>query len=345
MRKEKKNSKKLQIPKPKKLAGEKLSRYVQQLFEEKGKEASENAKKAILEEAERIRYEPVKEALRYLASYWTDTTRPALLSIACEAAGGSPNAADPIAAPLALICEAVDLHDDIIDQSVKKKNHLTLYGKFGKDLTLLIGDALLFKGFTMLNEAKPQIPHGKMKKILYLMKTLFFELGEAETLEMSFKHRLDVKPKEYLSMVRGKAADFEAYMRISAILANASKRETEALAGYGRILGILAILGDDSSDVFDSNELVNRVSNEALPFPILLALEKAKLRDEIMPALRKGEITRKDAKHILDLIHSKGIFETTGKYMRDYIREGEKLVKNIKDGNTLRLILESTYPE
>jgi geranylgeranyl pyrophosphate synthase len=345
MRKAKKNRKKLQTLRPKRLVGEKLSQYVQQLFEQKGKEASEAAKKAILEEAERIRYEPVKEALKYLASYWTDTTRPALLSIACEAVGGSPKAADPIAAPLALICEAVDLHDDIIDQSVKKKNHLTLYGKFGKDLTLLIGDALLFKGFTMLNEAESQIPNGKMKKILHIMKTLFFELGEAETLELSFKHRLDVKPDEYLSMVRGKAADFEAYMRISAILANASEKETEVLAGYGRILGMLAILGDDNSDVFDSNELMNRVSNEALPFPILLALHNVKLRGEILSVLQKREITRKDAKRILDLLHSKGIFETTGKYMRDYIGEGKELVKDIKDGNTLRLILESTYPE
>jgi geranylgeranyl pyrophosphate synthase len=345
MRKEKKNSKRLQTPRPKKLAGEKLSRYVQHLFEQRGKKASETAKKAILEEAETIKYEPVKEALRYLASYWTDTTRPALLSIACEAAGGNPKAADPIAAPLTLICEAVDLHDDVIDQSVKKKNHLTLYGKFGKDLTLLMGDALLFKGFTMLNEAEPRIPHEKMQTILHVMNDLFFELGEAETLEMSFRHKLDLKPDRYLSMAKGKAADFEAYMRISAILANASEKETEALARYGRILGILAILGDDNSDVFDSNELMNRVSNEALPFPILLALEKAKLHDEILPVLRKGEITRTDANHILDLIDSKGIFETVGKYMKDYIREGKELVKDIKDGNTLRLILESTYPE
>jgi geranylgeranyl pyrophosphate synthase len=338
-------SKNPQTQKPKKLTGEKLSRYVQQLFEQRGKEASEAARKAILEEAERRRYEPVKEALRYLAGYWRDTTRPALLSIACEAVGGNPKAADPIAAPLTLICEAVDLHDDVIDQSVKKKNHLTLYGKFGKDLTLLIGDALLFKGFKMLNEAEPRISHGKMQTILCVVKDLFFELGEAETLEMSFKYRLDVKSDEYLSMVKGKAADFEAYMRISAMLANASERETKALAQYGRILGILAILGDDNSDMFDSNELMNRVSNEALPFPVLLALEKIKLRDEILPVLRKGKITRTDADHILDLIDSKGIFETVGKYMKDYIREGKEMLKDIKDSDTFRLILESTYPE
>lgn len=344
MSKKRRHNKKLLTPKREKLTTEKLSQYVLQLFEERGKEASETAKKAILEEAEEIEYAPVREALRYLAGYWVDTTRPALLSIACEAVGGDPNAANPIAAPLTLICEAVDLHDDIIDQSVKKKNHLTLYGKFGKDITMLIGDALLFKGFTLLNEAETEISHEKMEAILRITKNLFFELGEAEALEISFRRRLDVRVEDYLSMVRRKAADFEAYMRISATLANASKKETETLAQYGRILGVLVILGDDNSDMFDTNELANRIANEALPFPILLALENEKLRKKLLPVLQKRKVTKKEADGILGLVYSAGIFETTGAHLKNLINEGKRLLRNVTNSKIATLVLESTYP-
>lgn len=74
------------------LSGEELSRFVSQLFEERGRKAFEKARASILEEANKLECETTREALRFFASYWTDTTRPALLSIACEALGGDPDA-------------------------------------------------------------------------------------------------------------------------------------------------------------------------------------------------------------------------------------------------------------
>lgn len=121
MSKKKRQAKTSQAPKREKLASKKLSHHIQQLFEERGREAFEIARHAILKEAEEMEYRPLQEALRYLASYWIDTTRPALLSIACEAVGGDPDATKPVAISLTLICEAADIHDDVIDQSVRKK--------------------------------------------------------------------------------------------------------------------------------------------------------------------------------------------------------------------------------
>ncbi|MBS7632732.1 polyprenyl synthetase family protein, partial [Candidatus Bathyarchaeota archaeon] len=244
------------------LSGKELSRFVRETFYKRGIKAFEAAKKAVLEEADKLESPTVKQALHFFVSYWKDTTRPALLSIACESLGGDPAATSPVAVPLILVCGAVDIHDDIIDQSKTKRNHLTLYGKFGKEIALLVGNALLFKGFAMLCEDKTTIQPKQKEAIIKIIKNLFFELGDAEALELPLRGKKNLSPNEYLSLVRKKAADFEAYMRVSAVLANASKQEVEALGEYGRILGMLVVLGDDNADVLDPAELVNRIRNE-----------------------------------------------------------------------------------
>jgi octaprenyl-diphosphate synthase len=331
--------------KHKELKGERLSRYVQSLFEKRGEEAFESARNAILEEANRLESKTIHDAFNYLLSYWTDTTRPALLSIACEAIGGDPGATKPIAVSLVLICEAVDLHDDIIDNSVTKGDHLTVYGKFGKEVAMLVGDALLFKGFALLYAIEKEMANTRMEAIIKTVRESFFELGDAEVLELSFKNRTDVRVEDYLAVVRKKAADVEAYLRISAIVGNASPEETEALAKYGRILGMLIILGDDNFDMLHPMEMVNRVENESLPLPMLYALQDPSLKARLAPILAKERISKKDANTILNLVYSAGIFDYVGTYLRKLINEGTESLKHIRNRESLRAIIESTYPE
>lgn len=331
----------------KRLTGEELSEYIAKLFEERGKKALEITRKIINDEIARLSCEEAREALKYfMSTKLKDTTRPSLLSIACEALGGEPEKTTPIAVPLILISGAVDVHDDIIDQSIARKGKLTLYGKFGRDIALLIGDALLFKGFILLCEASKKFPPEKIGTIFELVKDLFFELGEAEAYELSLRKREAIKIEEYIELVKRKAADFEAYMRISALLAEASNKETEALGKYGRLLGMLIILGDDNADMLDPSEVINRVRNEVLPLPIIYALHKPHLRRKIVTFLRKKKMTRKDAEEISDMIYKAGVFDDIEKkFVLKFISDAKNALKNIKNKKLLIQVLESTYPK
>jgi len=334
-------------PKKKKPSGEELSLYIKRTFEKRGKKALEIARQTISEEETKLKSKEAREALHYfMNSYWNETTRPALLSIACEALGGDPDMTTPIATPLILISGAVDIHDDIIDQTKSKRNHMTVYGKFGKDIALLVGDALLLKGFTLFHEAHKKIQLERADALFQLIKESFYELGDAESLELSLKKRImNVKVEEYLEFVHKKAADFEAYMRISALLANASTKETEALGRYGRILGILVILGDDNFDMLDPSEMVNRIRNEVWPLPLIYALQKSYLKKKLIPLLQKGKLTTKDAENIFDLVYVSGIFDDIESYFKKFVAEAKRNLRFIKNNILLTQILESTYPK
>jgi geranylgeranyl diphosphate synthase type I len=279
---------------------EEMMEQVQKILEERGRKALEIARKTVLEEE--IECREVREALEYFMNeYWQDTARPALLSLACEAVGGDPDITTSIAIPMTLISGAIDIHDDIIDQSKSKWSRPTVYGKFGKNVALLVGDALLFKGLTLLHKSvKKGIPTEKIVVISDIIKKTFFELGDAEAIELQFRGRIDVLSDEYLRVVRKKAADVEAHTRISSILGNGTQKEIEALSAYGRLLGMMMILNDDLADMLDFDEFVNRIKNEHLPLQVIYALEKSRDKREINLILRKKKKTKSDVKKILN---------------------------------------------
>ena len=145
-----------------------LVKQVKALLWGRGQEALEIAKQALLQE--KVEFVPLQVALRYfMEEFWVDVLHPALISLACEAVGGSTDATTQIGAAVVLLAGGADVHDDIIDQSTIKDTKPTVFGKFGKDIAILVGDALLFKGLYMLHEACEQLPENQKSGGWYII--------------------------------------------------------------------------------------------------------------------------------------------------------------------------------
>jgi geranylgeranyl diphosphate synthase type I len=318
---------------------------VQKIFRKRGIKALEMARKEILEE--KIEYKQVKEAITYFVmKYWHDLARPSLLSMTCEAVGGDPEATIPVAVPMILISGAIDIHDDIIDQSRTKDGRPTIYGKYGKDIALLVGDAFLFKGFTLLNHlygVKDLSP--KMATIIDIIKDMFFELGNAEAMELPLRGRTDISPSDYLRIVRKKAADVEAHTKISVVVGGGSKQEIEALSNYGRLLGMLLILRDDWIDLMTPEETRSRIKRECLPLPLLYSLQNLNAKPQVLSILKKSVITRKDVQTILEIIYKSGGQKQFEKLLQELKEKASEELRTIKcPVEGLSLLLEATIP-
>jgi geranylgeranyl diphosphate synthase type I len=321
---------------------EEITKQLMKLLHERGKEALELARKTVLEE--KIESEEAQEALKYfITECWRDVTRPGLLSLVCESVGGNPKNTTPVAVAITLISGAIDIHDDIIDQSETKGSRPTVYGKFGKDITLLVGDALLFKGFTALYKAVEKgVPAEKIAEISDIIKQTFFELGDAEALELQFRGRTDVTPEDYLRVVRKKAADVESYTRIGAILGDGSEEEIEALGEYGRLHGMLAILRDEMIDMFDLEETVHRTKNEHLSLAVVYALQNPEMNSTLCSLLKKTA-TVKDAEKLSMLVDQAGGFAKLEERMNKLANKAYNQIENIKcNRNHLKLLVRAT---
>jgi geranylgeranyl diphosphate synthase type I len=316
-----------------------MMNQVQRIFEERGKKPLEMARNTVLKE--KIESKEVQDALHYfMTEYWHDVARPALLSLVCEAVGGDPDVTVPIAIPMSLISGAIDIHDDIIDQSKTKGERFTVFGKFGKNIALLVGDALIFKGFNTLYEAVEQgVSAQKIAVVTNIIKQTFFELGDAEALEIQFRGRTDVSPEEYILTVRKKAADVEAHTRISAMLGDASQEQIQTLGEYGRLLGMLIILRDEMIDILDQEELVHRIRKEHLPLPLIYALQDSKIKSQFYKIVENNELTAEDYQKVLSMVVNAGGFDFVDVVMQKLVSEAIEKVKNVKKNRNYLIVV------
>jgi len=258
------------------------------------------AKQLIL--SEKVECKEINEAFKYYAENWYDYIHPGLISIACEAVNGNPDDTVQVQVAMLLLAAAVDLHDDVIDESKTKYGKPTVFGKFGKEIALLVGDAFLIRAFTQLHKLDKQISKKKIDAIWNIINNQIFELGDAEALEASLKSNVNISPEDYLHIINKKVSSLEAHMRIGAIIGNAKQDEIDMLGDYGRTIGTLMIIRDDFIDIYEPEELQNRMKNELLPLPILYAFRNSRVKKSIMSILSEPKISDKDTGKIVGIL-------------------------------------------
>lgn len=252
-------------------------------------------------QAEKIDYPKLRAALEHYLMHWRDFTHPGFFSIACEAVGGDPDEFVPTQAAIAMMAAAFDVHDDIIDKSKVKHKVPTVYGKFGAEMALLLGNAFLIEGFKLFVDSTASLPKEKGKRALETLKKLMFEVGNAHALEVGLKERKNVAPDDYMEIIEMKAAGIEADLALGALFGGGKAAEVEVLAKLGRILGILGTLREEFIDVFDIEELCQRIAVQDLPLPLLFTMQDQKARGKVMNIISKTKITESDVAELVDV--------------------------------------------
>jgi geranylgeranyl pyrophosphate synthase len=278
----------------------KLIQQVHRILEERSEKALEIAKQEVLRE--KMKCKEINDAFEHYTRSWSDATHPGLLSIACEAVGGDVDKSIPMQVVMLLLTAAIDIHDDIVDESQTKYGRPTVLARFGKEIALLVGDAFLMKALLHLHKLEAQFSKRKMDAIWNLIGSRFFELGDAEALEASLKGRMDISPEDSFQILKMKASTFEAHMRIGAIIGGGEQDVVDLLGNYGRTLGILLSIREDFIDVFEPDELLNRTRNECLPLPMLYAFKNPQTKKIILNYLSKQRISDKDAEKIVETV-------------------------------------------
>ena len=170
---------------------QKKAKLVVAELQERSEKGLALASKILLEE----KMEPPKlrKACKYYVDNWHGFYHSGLFSMACEAVGGNPDDSLAAQAAVAILAAAFDLHDDILDKSkMSKYESPTIFGKFGIETALLLGDAFLIEGFKILVDSLTNIPEENRKQALQSTKDLLFEVGNAHSLEIYTKQSKNI---------------------------------------------------------------------------------------------------------------------------------------------------------
>jgi geranylgeranyl pyrophosphate synthase len=277
-------------------------------FTKRSKKGLEFAKQTL--QAETI-YDPkVHEALCYYLANWENFSQPGLFSAACEAVGGNPDSVIPVQASIAMMVAAFDIQDDIIDKSKEKHNKPTTYGKFGPEIAILLGNAFLLEGLKMFADSAALLPDGKGKEALEILKNLLFEVGNAHGLELGFRESKSTNLNDYLRIFEMKSASIEADICLGALFGGAGEVEIKVAAKLGRILGKLIMLREEFVDIFEIEELTQRIAIQDLPLPIIAAMQEEDTKRMVLKILSKPNKTDNDVRALLKVtLKSKPVIE------------------------------------
>ncbi|MGD0495799.1 MAG: polyprenyl synthetase family protein [Candidatus Bathyarchaeia archaeon] len=306
----------------------KQSKILVEELKRRSKKPLEFAKKTIL--AEKIEYRQLREALEHYILHWNDFTHSGSFSIACEGVGGNLTAGTRVQAAITMIAAALDIHDDVIDKSEMKHGLPTVFGKFGCDIALLLGNAFLVEGFSLLAESTSDLPQEKIEEIRAILKRALFEVGNGHALELNLRERTSANLEEYIGIFRMKAASIEADFRIGAILGNGTRSEIDAMAKYGRILGTLTQLREEFIDIFEVEELNQRIRSEYLPLPILVAMQDSESKERIQELTSRGRVRNSNVDELIRIVFKSRSVEKLRGTMEKLVAESISFTSTIE---------------
>ena len=154
--------------------------------------------------------------------------------------------ANSAAAAIELIHNFSLVHDDIQDNSDKRRGRNTVWVNWGAPMAINVGDAL----FVIANQAILDLAEYYLAEVVIkaagILNNNCLDLTSGQFLDMSYEERNDLGIDEYWPMVGGKtSALLAACTHIGALLGNASEAEQEAYRLFGWHLGLAFQVQDD----------------------------------------------------------------------------------------------------
>ena len=234
--------------------------------------------------AESVPPPTIHKAMRYSIFAGGKRIRPVLCLAACEAVGGTPAAAMPLACAVECIHTYSLIHDDLpaMDDDDLRRGKPTNHKVFGEGIAVLAGDALLTEAFALVARSQPpkRYPVRVLVSDLALAAgSLRLIAGQVQDLENEERHAsLDEVKTTHLNKT---AALITTSIRLGAMAGNASPSELKRLTRYGQDLGLAFQVIDDILDATSTKEIMGKSvradeKNNKSTFPTVLGLDKSR---------------------------------------------------------------------
>jgi octaprenyl-diphosphate synthase len=213
----------------------------------------------------------VRQVAEYIVASGGKRLRPALLLLACGAAGYRGDSRFQLAAVVEFIHTATLLHDDVVDESELRRGRPTANAAFGNAASVLVGDFLYSRAFQMMVEADDM-------RVMRVLADATNTIAGGEVLQLMGSHDPEVDEARYLEVIRRKTAKlFEASARLGAVLARSAPPLEEGLADYGMHVGTAFQLIDDVLDYSGDAESIGKTLGDDLAegkptLPLIYAL-------------------------------------------------------------------------
>lgn len=254
--------------------------------------------------------------------------RGLLVLTTAEALSGKINRASiNTAIAIELLHQATLIHDDIIDNSYKRRGDLTLNKKIGYELSVLTGDFL----FSYVNRL---IFNQKLPLLLKIFTDTVKDICEGEIEEIYNKNNISLKETQYFEIIRKKTASLiRASVLCGSIFAGCNSNKF--LADYGLYTGIAFQIKDDILDMSSSSKKLGKpvgsdIKEGKATLPFILALKNADNKEK---KVMKNLFKKRKIKQLIKFIKKNNGIKDSFLIAQNYISKAKKQLNKVKFKN------------
>ena len=229
------------------------------------------------------------------------------------------------ASVIELIHTATLVHDDVVDDSNRRRGFFSLNALWKNKIAVLVGDYLLSKGLLL------SIDNDDFD-LLKIISIAVREMSEGELLQIEKARKLDITEEIYFEIIRQKTATLiAACCSLGAAAVKPNSNHIESMRKFGELIGMAFQIKDD---LFDYGERkIGKptgidIKEQKMTLPLIYVLNQADGKDKkwLINSVKNHNKDKKRVNAVIDYVKSHGGLEYAQQKMKTYQEEALKIL-------------------
>ena len=221
------------------------------------------------------------------------------------------------ASVIELIHTATLIHDDVVDESNKRRGFFSINAIWKNKIAVLVGDFLLSKGMLLCIDNKDY-------DILDVISESVKQMSEGELLQIEKAKKLDIDEETYFEIIKKKTASLiSSCCKIAAVSVNSSSSEIKKITRIGMHIGIAFQIKDDLFDYGKKTIGKPRgidIKQKKITLPLIYTLNNINKSEKrwLIKSLKKNKKSRALINQIISLVKERGGLDYAIQIMNKY---------------------------
>ena len=234
------------------------------------------------------------------------------------------------AAIIELIHTATLVHDDVVDDSNRRRGFFSINALWKNKIAVLVGDYLLSKGMLLSIENEDF-------DILKIVSNAIKEMSEGELLQIEKARRLDITESVYYEIIRQKTASLIASCTaIGAASVGAKPEIIEKMRLFGETIGLAFQIKDDLFDY--TEDKIGKptgidIKEQKMTLPLIYVLNNANETDKkwLINSVKNHNKNKKRVREVIAFVKENGGIEYTISQMQKQRQKALQILDEFPD--------------
>jgi octaprenyl-diphosphate synthase len=232
-----------------------------------------------------------------------------------------------------LIHTSTLIHDDVVDDSDRRRSFFSINALWKNKIAVLVGDYLLSKGLLLC------IDH-KDFDLLDIISTAVREMSEGELLQIEKARNLSIDEQTYYEVIRKKTASLIASCcALGASSVYGDEEQINILRTFGEYIGMAFQIKDDLFDY--GTQKIGKptgidIKEQKMTLPLIYAFQQSNHRERrwIKTTIKKHHKNRKRVRELIEYVKEKGGLSYAVEQMHAYRDRALTLIEPFPDSPT-----------